>query len=161
MIKNGTVVDLAYTLTNSKGKVLDRADANEPLTYLQGTQQIIPGLENALEGLSKGAKKKVTIAPAEAYGEVDPALRMTLKRSQFPGDAELEQGMQFQTRGNGGQEMVFTVESIQGDTVTVDGNHPLAGQTLHFDVEVLSVRDATEEEKAHGHAHGPDGHHHH
>jgi len=160
MIKNGSVVDLAYTLTNTAGEVLDRADAKDPLTYLQGTQQIVPGLENALEGLDKGAKKKVTIPPAEAYGELDSALKMTLKRSQFPADAEMEEGMQFQSRGAGGQEMVFTVESIQGDDVTVDGNHPLAGQTLHFDVEVLSVRDATAEEMAHGHAHGPDGHHH-
>jgi FKBP-type peptidyl-prolyl cis-trans isomerase SlyD len=160
MIANGKVVNLAYTLTDSEGEVLDQADANEPFAYMHGSAQIIPGLESALVGLKQGDKKKVTVEPANGYGELNPDLKLTVKRTQFPADAELETGMQFETQTPDGHSIVFTVEEIEGDTVTIDGNHPLAGETLTFDVEVLSVRDATKEELAHGHAHGGDGHHH-
>lgn len=159
MIKSGKVVNLGYSLTNEKGEVLDRADSKSPFVYLHGAQQIVPGLENALEGLKVGDKKKVTVPPGEGYGEKNPELTLTVNKAQFPKGAELEVGMQFEASGAGGEGLVFTVADIQGDKVMIDGNHPLAGQTLHFDVEVLGVRDATEEEKHHGHAHGPDGHH--
>ncbi len=160
-IENGKVVDLGYTLRNGEGEVLDEADAADAFTYLHGTQQIVPGLESALQGLKVGDKKKVVVSPAEGYGELDPTLKMSVKRSQFPDGEELEEGAMFETENEDGDPVVFTVESIEGDRIHVDGNHPLAGETLHFDVEVLKIRDATSEELEHGHAHGPDGHHHH
>jgi FKBP-type peptidyl-prolyl cis-trans isomerase SlyD len=152
VVAEGKVVNLKYTLKNDEGEVLDKSDAASPFTYLHGAQQIVPGLENALEGLKVGDKKKVEVAPAEGYGELNEDLKLTVNRSQFPANVEVEAGMQFEAQSPDGQE---------GDKVKIDGNHPLAGQTLHFDVEVLSLRDATEEEKAHGHAHGEHGHHHH
>lgn len=162
MIKSGKVVDLKYTLTSTEGEVLDQSDAANPFTYLHGADQIVPGLENALEGCKVGDKKKVTVAPAEGYGEKNPNLKLAVSRGQFPPGMEVEVGMQFEANGGAdGEGMVFTVEAIEGDKIHIDGNHPLAGETLNFDVEVLSVRDATEEELEHGHAHGPDGHHHH
>jgi FKBP-type peptidyl-prolyl cis-trans isomerase SlyD len=161
MIKNGKVVDLAYSLKNAEGEVLDKADQADPFTYLHGASQIVPGLESALEGLKVGDKKDVTVSPADGYGEINPELKLTVKRDQFPKDAQIEEGMQFETQTPDGQGIVFTIEAIEGDQVSIDGNHPLAGQSLHFAVEVLSMRDATEEEVSHGHAHGPDGHHHH
>ncbi len=160
-VKNGSVVDLAYQLKNSKGEVLDQSDAAEPFTYLHGAQQIVPGLESALEGLKVGDKKKVTVDPEQGYGETNPELKLVVNRTQFPPGAKMEEGMQFETHTQDGQGIIFTVEQITGEQVHIDGNHPLAGQTLHFDVEVLKVRDATEEEMSHGHAHGGDGHHHH
>jgi FKBP-type peptidyl-prolyl cis-trans isomerase SlyD len=161
MIKNGKVVNLAYSLKNSDGDLLDRADSKEPFTYLHGASQIVPGLETALEGLKTGDKKQVTVQPEQGYGEVNQDLKLTVNRSQFPAGAEIQEGMQFETQTPDGHGLIFTVETIEGDKVTIDGNHPLAGETLHFDVEVLNVRDATEEEKQHGHAHGEHGHDHH
>jgi FKBP-type peptidyl-prolyl cis-trans isomerase SlyD len=161
MIKNGTVVNLAYRLTNDSGEVLDQADAKEPFTYLHGSGQIVPGLENALEGAQVGDKKKVSVAPAEGYGEMNPELKLVVKRSQFPAGAKIAAGMQFQANGPEGEDLVFKIDAVEGDEVHIDGNHPLAGCTLHFEVEVLSMRQATEEELEHGHAHGEDGHHHH
>lgn len=160
-IANGKVVNLLYSLTSTEGEVLDRADRESPFTYLHGAQQIVPGLETALEGLTVGDKKKVTVSAADGYGEMNPDLKLTVNRSQFPSNAELEPGMQFEAHTPDGQGVVFTVEALEGDKIKIDGNHPLAGQTLHFDVEVLSMRDATKEEMEHGHAHGEDGHHHH
>lgn len=159
-ISNGKVVDLLYSLKNDQGEVLDRADKDAPFQYLHGADQIVPGLENALEGLKVGDKKKVTVPPSEGYGDMNPDLKMSVSRAQFPGKVDLEAGMQFEANTPDGQGVVFTVEAIEGDQVKIDGNHPLAGQTLHFDVEVLSMREATEEELEHGHAHGPDGHGH-
>lgn len=160
MIKNGKVVDLGYSLKNSEGEVLDRADSKEPFTYLHGAQQIVPGLETSLDGLNIGDKKQVTVQPEQGYGVVDPRLKMIVKRTQFPDDADLKAGMRFFAESEDGQEVVFVVESIEGEKVHVDGNHPLAGQVLHFDVEVLAIREATAEELQHGHAHGPHGHDH-
>ena len=159
MIKNGKVVNLAYTLKNDGGEVLDQADSKDPFTYLHGGSQIVPGLESALEGLNVGDKKKVTVKPEDGYGEINEELKLSVARSQFPKEMEVEEGMQFETSSPDGAGMVFTVEEIQGDKVMIDGNHPLAGETLHFDVEVLEVRDATAEEVEHGHAHGEDDDH--
>src|SRR4051794_5967138 len=129
MIMNGKVVNLAYSLKNSDGDLLDKADANEPFTYLHGASQIVPGLENALEGLKQGDKKAVKVDPAEGYGEVNDELKLTVNRTQFPAEAEIEEGMQFETQTPDGHGVVFTVESIQDDKVMIDGNHPLAGET--------------------------------
>jgi FKBP-type peptidyl-prolyl cis-trans isomerase SlyD len=160
MIKNGKVVDLSYSLKSSDGKLLDFADSKAPFTYLHGAHQIVPGLENALEGLNIGDKKQVTVDPEEGYGTYNPKLKLVVNRTQFPDDMEIEPGMQFEVETEDGEALVFTVEGNEGDKVQVDGNHPLAGQTLHFDVEVLKIRDATSEELEHGHAHGAEGHDH-
>lgn len=161
MIKKGKVVSLSYLLKNSKGEELDRADKADPFTYLHGASQIVPGLENALEKLKEGDKKQVTVSPKEGYGEVDPNLRLSIERSVFPAEMPLKPGIQFEASlGEDGGEAVFTIQAVEGDRVVVDGNHPLAGETLHFDVEVVSVRDATKEELSHGHVHGEGGHGH-
>ncbi len=158
-IQEGKVVNLSYSLKNSTGEVLDQADAKDPFVYLHGAGQIVPGLESALGGLKVGDKKKVVVSAADGYGEIMDELKLTVSRAQFPGDLKVEPGMQFETKAPDGQGVVFTVESIEGDQISIDGNHPLAGQELHFDVEVLGIRDATQEETEHGHAHGDDDDH--
>lgn len=159
-IANGKVVDLSYLLKDTHGEVLDESTHDEPFSYLHGASQIVPGLENALVGLKVGDKKNVTVGPKDGYGEMNPNLKMIVKRSQFPKGAELEEGMSFEAAGGDGPGMVFTIEKIAEEDIHLDGNHPLAGETLHFAVEVLGVRDATDEEVQHGHAHGAHGHDH-
>jgi FKBP-type peptidyl-prolyl cis-trans isomerase SlyD len=160
MIKKNSVVTLKYCLKNTEGLELDHSDDDEPLSYLHGSGQIVPGLENALSGLKVGDKKAVTIAPTEAYGEVVPELRIKVERANFPKEKPVEEGMQFVAEVAGGQQQPFMVQKIEGEFVYLDGNHPLAGQTLCFDVEIMAVREATKEELTHGHAHGPGGAHH-
>lgn len=156
-VGSGKVVSIDYVLTNDTGQELDRSEEGKPLAYLHGKAQIIEGLEKALVGLEAGESKKVSIAPEEAYGEMDPSQRLQMPKSNFPENMPLEPGVQFQA-DLGGQTAVLFIESVDGDQVTVNANHPLAGQTLHFDVKVTEVREATEEEKEHGHAHGPGVH---
>lgn len=158
-IESRKVVTLEYTLTDEGGDVLDTSKGGEPLVYLHGSGNIIPGLESALAGKGEGESLKVTVAPEDAYGDRDEELLQTVPKSRF-GDEELEVGMQFQARGPEGP-VLLTIVSMLDDTVTLDANHPLAGKTLSFDVTVLAVRDATLEELTHGHVHGPGGHHHH
>lgn len=158
MIEKDKVVSLVYSLKNDAGEELDRGDRNDPFAYLHGHNQIVPGLENELLGMTKGQSKKITVAAKDGYGEFDATLLFQVNRGQFPPGAKLQEGLQFQS-SHEGRAIIFTVEKIEGDAVTVNGNHPLAGQTLHFEVEVLDIRDATEEEISHGHAHGPSGHH--
>jgi FKBP-type peptidyl-prolyl cis-trans isomerase SlyD len=158
-VTQDAVVSIHYTLTNDQGETLDSSAGGEPLAYLHGNGNLIPGLENALNGKQAGDKLTVKVAPAEGYGEYDKALVQRVPRRSFKGVADVQVGMQFQVQSGGGPRMV-TVTQVAGDMVTVDGNHSLAGQTLNFDVEVTDVRAATEEELAHGHVHGPDGHHH-
>lgn len=159
-IAAGKVVGMTYSLRNDAGEILDQASVQEPFLYMHGESQIVPGLEGALEGLKIGDKKNVTVSAEDGYGPVHPGLKMTVKKNQFPGVDEVKAGMQFQAQSPEGHGMVFTIVGIEGDDVTIDGNHPLAGQTLHFSVEIISMRDATEEEKSHGHVHGEGGHHH-
>jgi len=159
MVKKDAVVSLSYTLTNAEGEQLDKSSPDKPFAYLHGNKQIVPGLENALEGLAIGDKKEVTVPPADGYGEFVPGLKMELERTNFPKDIEIKSGMQFSADVSG-ETRVFTVVDVQGDNIRVDGNHPLAGQTLHFAVEVVEIRDATQEELQHGHVHGPGGHQH-
>lgn len=158
-IESRKVVTLEYTLTDEGGDVLDTSKGGEPLVYLHGSGNIIPGLESALAGKGEGESLKVTVSPEDAYGDRDEDLMQTVPKSRF-GDEELEVGMQFQARGPEGP-VLLTIVRVLADTVTLDANHPLAGKTLSFDVTVLSVRDATLEELTHGHVHGPGGHHHH
>jgi FKBP-type peptidyl-prolyl cis-trans isomerase SlyD len=159
MIKKDTVVSMSYNLKNPAGEDLGSADSSQPLTFLQGAGQIVPGLENALEGLAVGDKKDVTITPNDGYGELNAELRMKVERKQFPPDADIKPGMQFRANIGGDHEQTFTVMDVKNEEVFIDGNHPLAGQTLHFSVEIIAVRPATQDELTHGHAHGPDGTH--
>lgn len=158
-IAQNSVVAFHYTLTNDAGEVLDSSEGREPLAYLHGAGNIIPGLEKELEGRVAGDKLNATIAPAEGYGEKQDQLVQEVPRDAFQGVESIEPGMQFQAQTEGGPLMV-TVTQVGGDTVTVDGNHPLAGQTLNFDVEVASVREASDEEAEHGHVHGEGGQEH-
>ncbi|MGM0535595.1 MAG: FKBP-type peptidyl-prolyl cis-trans isomerase [Pseudomonadota bacterium] len=158
-IAQNSVVAFHYTLTNDAGEVLDSSEGREPLTYLHGAGNIIPGLEKQLEGRTTGDKLQAKVAPEEGYGEVQPQLVQEVPRDAFQGVDNVEPGMQFQAQTQGGPLMV-TVTQIDGDTVTVDGNHPLAGQSLNFDVEIAEVREASEEEVEHGHVHGEGGHEH-
>ena len=155
------VVTIHYTLTNEQGEELDssRVEGREPLTYLEGAQNIINGLESALTEKNAGDQVKVTVAPAEGYGEKNEELIQPVPRTAFEGVDTIEPGMQFQAQTEAGQR-VFTITAVEGDEVTVDGNHPLAGETLNFAVEVTDVREASDEEKEHGHVHGPEGHDH-
>ncbi len=152
-------VSINYTLTNDAGEVLDATGDGPPLSYIQGIGNLIPGLEAALEGKSPGDKLDVLIAPEDGYGLRDDALVQTVNREVFGPDIELEVGMCFRTSGGGAPE-VIAITRIDGDRITVDGNHPLAGESLHFGVEIVDVRDATDEEIDHGHVHGPGGHEH-
>lgn len=161
MIKKNSVVSLAYTLKNATGEELDVSDKQDPFIYLHGSGQTVPGFETNLEGMRIGERKDFQLSPDQAYGEVNDSLRITVGRDNFPKEVELEVGQRFAADAGDGREVVFEIAAIKGDKVSLDGNHPLAGQTLHFSVEVLAVREATGEELSHGHAHGPDGHHHH
>lgn len=159
-IADNKAVGIHYTLTDDDGVTIDTSrQSGEPLVYLHGFGSIITGLETALAGREVGDTLKVSVEPEDAYGVREDSLLQEVPRDAF-GDAEVEAGMQFQAQTDEGVRLI-TVVDVQGDTVTVDGNHPLAGLRLHFDVEVTSVRDASEEELAHGHVHGPGGHHHH
>jgi FKBP-type peptidyl-prolyl cis-trans isomerase SlyD len=158
-IANNCVASFHYTLTDSTGKVLDSSEGLEPLAYLHGAGNIIPGLERALTGKTVGDKLNVSVPAAEAYGERDANLVQELPSSMFGGVDQIEVGMEFHAETEQGLQVV-TVVAVEEDRVTIDGNHPLAGIDLNFDVEVTDVRAASEEELAHGHAHGAGGHHH-
>ena len=160
MVKKDSVVSLSYCLKNANGEELDRADKDKPFAYLHGKGQMVPGLEKELEGLAVGDKKDVTVSPAEGYGDLNPQLRMEVDRANFPKEADIQPGVQFEGQGDGGTRTVFTVKAVVGDKIHVDGNHPLAGKNLNFDVSIEAVRDATAEELEHGHVHGPGGHEH-
>ncbi len=153
------VVSIHYTLTDADGETLDTSSGGAPLMYLHGAQNIIPGLEAALAGKSVGDEIKVTIEPADGYGEVDAELVQLVPREAFEGIEDIEPGMQFEARGPEGHSQVVLVQDVSEEGIVIDGNHPLAGQVLNFDVVVEAVREATVEEIAHGHAHGP-GHEH-
>ena len=158
-IAKDKVVSIDYTLTDSGGQVLDSSQGKEPLNYLHGAGNIIPGLEGALEGKAEGEKVNVQVPPEQAYGPRDERMVQAVPRSAFQGAPDIQPGMQFQAQTNAGARLI-TVVGVQGDQVTIDANHPLAGQTLNFDVNVRGVRDATAEELSHGHVHGPGGHQH-
>ena len=157
-VANEKVVYIHYTLTNQEGETLDSSSGRDPLGYLHGAGNIIPGLEQALEGKEAGEKLNVSVAPEQGYGERDEALIQQVPRSAFEGVDSVEPGMQFQAQSPHGP-MLVTVTKVETEEVTVDANHPLAGQTLNFDVEITEIRDATEEELGHGHVHGADDAH--
>lgn len=151
------VITFHYVLTNADGDVMDRTDENQPFACLTGAGQIIEGLEEALLTLKAGDKKEIAVPAERAYGERDDNLVMKVAKAQLPADLEIEEGQYLQ--GEDGQ--VVTVVGIDDDHVFLDANHPLAGENLNFNVTIVDVRDAADDEIAHGHAHGPHGHHHH
>ncbi len=153
------VVTFHYTLTNNAGELVDTSREGEPLPYLHGANNIVPGLEQELEGKNVGDSLKVEVPPHLGYGEYMEEMVQQVPRDMFTGIDTLEVGMQFHAEGQSGQQHVVTITAIEEDKVTVDGNHDLAGETLHFDVEVMDVREATEDELAHGHVHGPSCNH--
>ncbi|MBE9399625.1 peptidylprolyl isomerase [Pontibacterium sp. N1Y112] len=158
-IADKTVVQINYTLKNDSGEVLDSSEGQEPLAFLCGAQNIIPGLENALLGKQVGDKLDVRVEPSEGYGEVHEEMIQKVPKENFEGVDTVEVGMQFMAQAPWGEQPV-TVIKVEEDGVTLDGNHPMAGQILNFSVEVVEVREASEEEVEHGHAHGAGGHHH-
>lgn len=158
-VSSGKVVSLRYTLTDTEGTVLDQS-GDEPMDYLHGEGNIVPGLERELEGRAVGDKFRAVVSPEDGYGERDGESQQ-IPRSAFPDGAELEVGMQVVAETPEGDAFPLWVVGTSATHVELDPNHPLAGETLTFDVEVLGVRQATEEEMEHGHVHGPGGHHHH
>ena len=158
-IAQNTVVQIHYTLKNAAGDVIDTSTGQEPLAYLHGGGNIVEGLESALAGKAAGDKLDVTVEPERGYGERREDLVQDVERSNFVGVEEIEVGMQFLAQTPWGEQPV-TVIAVADDSVQLDGNHPLAGETLNFSVEVVDVREASEEELQHGHAHGEGGHHH-
>ena len=147
-----SVVSIDYTLKSDEGSIIDQSQPGQPMDYLHGHQNIIPGLENALLGKSVGESVDVRVEPAEGYGEFNPDLEQVVPRERFQGVENLEVGMQFQASTEQGPVSV-RIKQVEGEDVTVDGNHPLAGQHLNFSVTIQAVREATEEEKTHGHIH--------
>lgn len=159
VVAKDKVVAIDYTLKDDDGQILDQSDDGQPLSYLHGAGMIIPGLESALEGKAADDQVQVVVEPGDGYGEVNEGLRQKVPRSEFADIEDLAVGMQFRVNADDGF-IVVTVVDVNDDEVTVDGNHQLAGVTLHFDVKVREIRDATEEEIEHGHPHGPGGHEH-
>jgi FKBP-type peptidyl-prolyl cis-trans isomerase SlyD len=152
-ISDDKVVQIDYTLKNDEGQILDSSEGRQPLAYLHGAGNIIPGLESALEGKEEGDTLSVTIMPAEGYGERDEALVMAVDRSEFPDPQQVQVGARFNIQTDQGVHLA-TVTGVTEDQARLDLNHPLAGETLHFDVEVVDVKVASEEEREHGHVHG-------
>ena len=159
-IIENSAVSFHYTLTDDEGQQLDSSAGKEPLAYLHGAGNIIPGLENALAGKSVGDNMTVAVSAAEGYGEVQNELIQEVPREAFQGVDSIEIGMQFEAQTGQGGSVPVTVTEVTDTIVTVDGNHPLAGKNLTFEVSIEEVRDATEEEQAHGHVHGAGGHEH-
>lgn len=158
-IGSNKVVTIHYTLKDQSGNLLDSTIGSQPFSYLTGNEQIIPKLEEEIDTMLIGGKKNVLISAEDAYGEYREDLVHQVKKSNFPDDVELEIGMQFVTNTPDGTQMPFVIKEIDGEDITIDFNHPLAGKNLDFEIELVDVRDATDEELAHGHVHGPHTHH--
>ncbi|MEN6598813.1 MAG: peptidylprolyl isomerase [Rectinema sp.] len=152
-IKKDRVVTIDYSLSDDVGRIIDSSEKNEPLVYLHGNDNIIPGLERELEGKIPGETLSCSIPPTDAYGERNESLVFKVNKKDFGDNVEVAAGMQFEAHGEDGT-LIVTVVNVDGEEVTLDANHPLAGETLHFDVKVVDVREATPEELEHGHAHG-------
>ena len=159
-IKDNSAVSFHYSLADDEGQQLDSSAGKEPLAYLHGAGNIIPGLENALTGKAVGDSMTVAVSAAEGYGEVQQELIQDVPRTSFQGVEQIEVGMQFEAQTGQGGTVPVTVTAVTDETVTVDGNHPLAGKSLNFDVTIEAVREATAEELEHGHVHGAGGHQH-
>ena len=160
-VADGHVVGIFYTLKNDAGETLDtNREDQAPLAYLHGSQNIVPGLENALSGKTPGDEVQVVVAPDEGYGQRQEELVQAIPRGELPADADPQPGMQVSGQGPDGVPLHGMIAEVNDEAVTIDFNHPLAGENLHFDVQIAGVREATAEEQEHGHPHGPGGHDH-
>lgn len=159
-IGDGKVVTLDFTLTDDDGDELDTTAGDVPLAYLHGADNLVPGLERALLGKKVGDKLTVDLTPDEGYGDRDAPGPEPVPREAFPDDVELAEGAELVVEAENGDAVPAWVVDVSEDEVLIDFNHPLAGMNLHFDLEVVAIRDATEEELRHGHPHGPDGYEH-
>lgn len=159
-IKPNQVYSINFTLKDEEGEIIDSTQKGQPMSFISGQGLLIPRLEEEIGSMIIGSKKTVVLSPEEAYGEYEDEAVQTVTRADFPDDAELEIGMEFYTNTPEGEELPFVITDIEGDNITIDFNHPLAGMTLTFDIELVNVREATPEELAHGHVHGAGGHHH-
>ncbi len=155
-----TVVHISYVLRDAKGEILDESSVEDSFEYLQGHQNVVPGLEKAVEGRTVGDKIKVSLTPDEGYGDYDPALLRKVPKSVFPAKMRNPKKGEMLQIQEDGVWRVWTVEGTEGDNIVLNGNHELAGQDLHFELEIHGIRVASKEEIEHGHAHSP-GHHHH
>jgi FKBP-type peptidyl-prolyl cis-trans isomerase SlyD len=158
-IQENQIASFHYRVENGEGKLIDQSEKDQPLSFLSQSEAILPKLEAELSQMEIGEKRELTLQPEDAYGTHKPELIQQMSRSQFPPDATVEPGAQYTARDQNGRHFPFVISKVDGDDVTIDYNHPMAGETLTFNVELVGVRDASEEEIAHGHAH--DGHHHH
>ena len=165
IVEQDSVVSVNYTGTYPQtGEVFDSSEGRDPLTFLVGHKQMILGFEQEMLGATVGETRKFTLTPDEAYGHRDEAATQDVQRSEFPDTVDveqaLEQGIPLGAYNEEGQPMQFRIVAIEGDIVKIDFNHPMAGETLNFSVDVVAIREATSEELEHGHVHGPGGHHH-
>lgn len=160
-LTNGKVGIFHYTLTNDAGETLDSSRGRQPLAYLHGFKNIVPGLESHMEGKAIGDTFVADVAAKDGYGEKQGPGPQAVHRSNFPKDFEAQPGRPIQAQDGEGNVITLWITKVQGAQVYVDVNHPLAGEDLHFDIEIVGIRDATDDEKTHGHAHGVDGHAHH
>lgn len=159
-LKPNQVVTMNFTLKDDEGNVMDTTSGQEPFSFISGQNQILPKLEEEVGAMLIGSKKDVVLSPEEGYGVYEKEAVRNVKRSEFPQDAELKEGMGFMATGPDGKQYQFFIKGIEGDDIKVDFNHPMAGKTLHFNVELVNLRDATQEELDHGHVHGAGGHQH-
>ena len=157
-VQNDLVVSMEYTL-HVDGKVMDSSEGQEPLEFLAGASNIITGLEREMIGMKIGESKDVIISPEDGYGEMDEEAYMDVPRSEFPEDMPMRSGVEMEMSDDDGNPMYARIDSLDGDTITLNFNHPLAGKELHFNVKVVGLRAATKEELKHGHAHSA-GHDH-
>jgi len=153
IVEDKRVVSMHYKLSDDDGKVMDSSEGKDPLTYIHGTNNIILGLEKELVGKAVGDKVNAKVVPAEGYGDVNPELIQTVKKEIFKGVESVEVGMEFESEGPNQSVQKIVIKKVEGDDVTIDGNHPLAGVNLNFDVEIVEVREATQQELDHGHVH--------
>jgi FKBP-type peptidyl-prolyl cis-trans isomerase SlyD len=158
-VQNDVVVSMEYTL-HVDGEKIDSSEGQDPLQFLVGYGNIISGLEHEMMGMKIGDTRDVVVPPAEAYGEFDEDAFMDVPRGQFPKDMPLEEGLELTVRDDTGQSRYARIEAIEGENVTLNFNHPLAGDELHFNVKVVGLREPTAEELEHGHVHQNGGHHH-
>jgi FKBP-type peptidyl-prolyl cis-trans isomerase SlyD len=156
-ISDGVVASFHYILFNDQGEILDSSEGEDPLSYIHGAGMIIPGLEKELVGKTVGDRFRVSVDPEGGYGDRDETLVQTISREEFPPDQELEPGMQFHAKSEDGSQLI-TILEVDDKDITIDTNHPLAGERLTFDIEILEVRKATKEEISHGHVHGSEDH---
>ncbi len=160
-IEQNKVVTMNFTLKDDEGNVLDSTEKGGPFSYISGTNMVLPKLEEALSGMLIGSKKNLKLEAKDGYGNYNDDAIQVVGKENFPEDIVLEVGMEYMANSPDGVKMPFTISNVDGEEITIDFNHPLAGKNLNFDIELLNVRDATAEELSHGHVHGADGHHHH